>query len=104
MIVIHVSVQAKSGITSKFEHVLRGVVADARKTAGCLKYEWYRVPDRPQAYVAYGEFDSKEHFEQYLNSAVVKRIGAELIPLLAAPPAFKHFDATVLPLEQNGVS
>jgi quinol monooxygenase YgiN len=96
MVVIHVFVQAKEGITSEFEQVLRGVVDDARKTAGCVKYEWYRVPGRPQQYVAYGEFDTKENFEQYLNTDVVKRIGNELIPLLAAPPAFKHYEATIL--------
>lgn len=96
MVVIHVSVQANDGVTSEFEQILRGVVDDARKTAGCVKYEWYRIPDQPQQYVAYGEFDTKENFEKYLNSAVVQRIGAELIPLLATPPAFKHYEATIL--------
>jgi quinol monooxygenase YgiN len=100
MVVVHVSVQAKDGIATKFEHVLRGVVDDARKTAGCAKYEWYRIPDRPQQYVAYGEFDTKENFKNYLKSAVVQRIGAELMPLLATPPTFKHYEATLL--EEGG--
>jgi quinol monooxygenase YgiN len=72
------------------------VVGDARKTAGCIKYEWYRVPDSHQEYVIYGEFDATENFEKCLNSAVVKRVGDELMPLLDAPPAFKHYEATVL--------
>jgi hypothetical protein len=44
--------------------------------------------------------DTKENFEKYLKSAVVQRIGAELIPLLGAPPAFKHYEATIL--EEGG--
>jgi len=96
MILIHVSVKTKGNVVNEFVRTLREVVDDARKTAGCIKYEWYRVPDSPQRYVIYGEFDAKENFAKYLNSAVVKRIGAELIPLLDAPPAFKHYEAAIL--------
>jgi quinol monooxygenase YgiN len=96
MVLIHVSVTAKEDAVSMFEHTLCGVVDDARRTSGCEKYEWYRVPDSRQRYVIYGEFDSKEHFETYLNSAVVQRIGEELMPLLAAKPEFKHYEASIL--------
>jgi hypothetical protein len=44
----------------------------------------------------YGEFDTKENFEKYLNSAAVRRIGDELMPLLETPPELKHYDATIL--------
>jgi quinol monooxygenase YgiN len=96
MVLIHVSVTAKEDTVSAFERSLRGVVDDARQTAGCMKYEWYRVPDSGQQYVIYGEFDAKEHFEAYLNSAVVQRIGAELMPLLTAKPEFQHYEASIL--------
>jgi len=96
MVIIHVSVQTKGNVVSEFERTLRAVVDDARQTAGCIKYEWYRVPDSSQEYVIYGEFDTKENFAQYLNSAVVKRIGAELMPLLEAPPTFEHYEAAIL--------
>jgi len=96
MVLIHVSVKTKEDVAGEFERTLRQVVADARKTAGCVKYEWYRVPDFSKEYVIYGEFDSEETFKKYLNSAIVKRIGDELIPLLDAPPEFKHYKATVL--------
>lgn len=96
MVLIHVSVKTKGNMVSEFERTLRAVVDDAHKTAGCMKYEWYRVPDSSEAYIIYGEFDTKENFAQYLNSAVVKRIGVELMPLLEAPPTFKHYEATIL--------
>jgi quinol monooxygenase YgiN len=96
MILIHVSVQTKEAMAGEFERILRQVVADARKTPGCAKYEWYRLSDAPEGYVIYAEFDSKENFEEYLNSAIVKRIGDELIPLLDALPEFKHYEATIL--------
>lgn len=96
MVLICVSVRAKEGVVSAFERTLGDVVDDARQTRGCTKYEWYRAPDAGQRYVIYGEFDSREHFEAYLNSAVVQRIGEELIPLLAAKPEFKHYEASLL--------
>lgn len=96
MILIHVSVKTKEDVVGEFERNLRQVVADAQKIAGCVKYAWYHVPDSPKRYAIYGEFDSKENFEKYLNSSIVKRIGDELIPLLEAPPQFKHYEATVL--------
>lgn len=34
--------------------------------------------------------------QRYLDSAIAKRIGAELMPLLVAPPAFKQYEATLL--------
>ena len=96
MVLIHVAVKIKEDVANEFEQTLRQVVADAHKTTGCVKYEWYRVPDSPKGYVVYGEFDTKENFEEYLDSNVVKRIGDELIPLLDASPKFKHYEATIL--------
>ncbi len=96
MILIHVSVQTKESVTDEFEQRLRQVVNDASQAAGCIVYEWYYVPETSGRYVIYAEFDSKKNFEAYLNSAIVKRIGDELIPLLISPPQFKHFAATVI--------
>ena len=96
MIVAYVSVKTKEHTAAEFERIIREIQDDVRKMAGCVKNEWYRVPDAPRRYVIYGEFGSKEHFETYLNSAIVRRIGDELIPLLDAPPEFKHYEATIL--------
>jgi quinol monooxygenase YgiN len=96
MIVAYVSVKTKENMAGKFEETIREIVTTVRQMVGCVKNEWYRVPEMPQRYVFYGEFDSKENFEKYLQSDVVKRIGDELIPLLEAPPEFKHYEATVL--------
>jgi hypothetical protein len=37
-----------------------------------------------------------ETFGQYRRGPVVKKIGEQLIPLLEAPPSFKHLRATVM--------
>ncbi len=95
MVVTYVSVKIQENVAAEFERIAREVVSAARQLTGCLKNEWYRLPDSPRRYDFYGEFDSKESFEQYLKSAVVKRIEAELMPLLVAPPEFKHFEATI---------
>lgn len=96
MVVIQVSVKAKPESQDQFERVLREVVAEARGVAGCSRYEWYRSPDVESEVFVYGEFASEDAFAAYRKSAVVKKIGEQLIPLLEARPSFKHFRATVL--------
>jgi quinol monooxygenase YgiN len=96
MIVVHVSVQTKDDASAEFVRRISDIQADILKMQGCLRNEWYHHPASPQHFVMYGEFDSTENFESYLNSHAVKRIGEELMPLLAAPPDFRHYQATLL--------
>lgn len=96
MIVVQVSIRAKPETLAPLEQQLREVVAEARRSAGCLRYDWYRSPDLEREMFVYAEFDSDEAFAQYRQGPVVKKIGERLIPLLEARPSFKHFSATVL--------
>jgi len=102
MVLIHVSLQVKEEVANaldrllQFEQVLQRVINEARETTGCLKYDWYRASGQFRQFIAYGEFDSSENFEQYLDSNVFQRIDHELMPFLAAPPVFKHYEATIL--------
>ena len=102
MVLIHVTLQVKEDVANaldrllEFEKVLQRVINDARKMSGCLKYDWYRASGQFRQFIAYGEFDSQENFERYLDSDVFQRIGQELRPFLAAPPIFKHYEATIL--------
>ena len=102
IVLIHISLQVKEEVANaldrllQFEQVLQRVIHDARKTAGCLKYDWYRASGQFRQFIAYGEFDSQENFEEYLDSEVFQRMGQELRPFLAAPPVFKHYEATIL--------
>ncbi|GIK65590.1 MAG: hypothetical protein BroJett018_33840 [Chloroflexota bacterium] len=95
MIVIYVAVNTQDHTAAEFERIIREIQADVRQMEGCVKNEWFCDPDIPLRYVMYGEFDSPATFEKYLNSAIVKRIGDELMPLLAAPPEFKHYSAAI---------
>jgi quinol monooxygenase YgiN len=101
MIVVHVAVRAQARTAAAFARSLQEIVAAARQAPGCLRNEWYHVPDAPRQYVIYGEFDTREHFEAYQRSELVKRIGDELIPLLEAPPQFRHYEATVLDASES---
>ena len=102
MVLTHVSLQVKEEVANaldrllQFEQVLQRVINEARKTTGCLKYDWYRASGQFRQFIAYGEFDSPENFEQYLDSNVFQRIEHELLPFLATPPVCKHYEATVL--------
>lgn len=96
MIVAYVAVKTRDGEGSEFERIIGEIQAQVRQLAGCVKNEWFRDPETPQRYVMYGEFDTQAHFQDYLNSPLVQRIQNELIPLLAVPPEFKHYEASEL--------
>lgn len=96
MIVTYVAVQTRENAGSEFEHVIREIQADVRQLPGCVRNEWFRDPETPHRYVMYGEFETRAHFQDYLNSPLVQRIQHELIPLLTAPPEFKHYEAVEL--------
>jgi quinol monooxygenase YgiN len=94
MIVVYVAVKTRDGQERKFEHIIDDIQAQVRQMTGCVKYEWFRDLYTAGRYVVYGEFESREHFDTYLKSPIVERIGAELIPLLDGQPAFKHYHAS----------
>ena len=96
VIVVQVSARAKTGNTERLEHALRQVVEEARRSKGCLRYDWYRPPDAEGEVFIYAEFDSDETFAEYRKGPVVRRIGEQVLPLLDVRPSFKHFSATVL--------
>lgn len=96
MIVVQVSVRAKPENVERLEQLLREVVGEARQAPGCHRYDWYRSPDAAYDRFIYAEFASDEAFAQYRKGPVVKKIGAQLIPLLDGRPAFKHLNATIL--------
>jgi quinol monooxygenase YgiN len=96
VIVVQVSVHAKPDNVERLQHLLRQVVAEARQLSGCGRYDWYRSPDDECQFFVYAEFDSDEAFAQYRKGPIVKKIGEQLIPLLATRPSFKHLSATVL--------
>jgi quinol monooxygenase YgiN len=94
MIVVYVAVKTKENVTREFERIMDEIQGDVRRMTGCMKNEWFRDAKAERRYVMYGEFDTHENFDAYLNSPIVKRIGAEIMPLLESPPEFKHYEAT----------
>jgi quinol monooxygenase YgiN len=96
MIVLQVSMTAKDAHTTDLEGVLRDVVRAARQCRGCLRYEWFRMPENDRQYFAYGEFASADAFAEYRQGPVVRMIVETLMPLLESRPGFTHFRATVM--------
>lgn len=95
MVLIEVMVKPKADVFETFESTLRGIVEAARASVGCTHYHWYRDPEGEGTYFIYGAFETQTAFANYHQSDVVKHIGSELLPLLSAKPAFRHYEATV---------
>jgi quinol monooxygenase YgiN len=51
--------------------MISDIQGEVRKMPGCVKIEWYSVPNDPERYITYREFVTQEDFERYLNSASV---------------------------------
>ena len=96
MILMHIEVAAKPNLVSFLEIALAQVAASVREQEGCLKYQWLRVPASPAEFVVYAEFESREAFEAYQQGRLVRKVELEMIPLLAALPRHKHFEAEVI--------
>ena len=96
MIVLQVSMTARDAHGRDLEAVLRDVVRAARQCRGCLRYEWFQVPDGERQYFAYAEFSSADAFAEYRQGPVVRLIVEKALPLLESRPAFTHFRAVVL--------
>jgi quinol monooxygenase YgiN len=96
MILVHIEVAAKPNLVSFLEIALAEVAATVREQEGCLKYQWLRVPGSPAEFVVYAEFESREAFETYQQGHLVQKVELEMLPLLAEPPRFKHFEAEVI--------
>jgi quinol monooxygenase YgiN len=96
MVLVHIEVAAKPNLISFLEIALAEVATSVREQAGCLKYQWLRVPGSPNEFVVYAEFESREAFEAYQQDGLVRNAELEMLPLLAAPPHYKHFEAGVI--------
>src|SRR6516165_5559634 len=96
MIILHVLATYKRDEGLLFEERLRQVVGEATLLPGCTRYEWFRSPRHDCQVFICGEFESEDAFLQYQKGPIVKMIGEQLIPLLAASLTFKHFRAVVL--------
>ncbi len=96
MVLVHIEVSAKPEVVSFLEIALAEVAASVSEQKGCLKYQWLRVPGSPADFVVYAEFESREAFEAYQQGRLVRTVELEMIPLLAAPPNYKHFEASII--------
>ncbi len=96
VVLMHVEISAKPELVSFLEIALAEVAASVSEQEGCLKYQWLRVPGSPAEFVVYAEFESKEAFEAYQQETLVRTAELEMIPLLAATPRHKHFEASVI--------
>jgi quinol monooxygenase YgiN len=96
MVLMHIEVAAKPNLVSFLEIALAEVAASVREQEGCLKYQWLRVPGSRNEFVIYAEFESREAFEAYQQERLVRKAELEMLPLLAAPPHHKHFEAEVI--------
>ena len=59
--------------------------ADVRRMPGCRRYEILRN-DAGKALALLQHWDSESAFEGYRESATFRELGAQLQPLLSAPP------------------
>lgn len=99
MIVIFISVITTTENKDRFVTNLSRVTEYAKKTNGCISYEYFINPTDSNRFAIYAEFNSEENFLLYRKSEIMQMITNDLIPFLIEKPKFKHIRSEVF--EQN---
>lgn len=96
MLVAHVTFTVSA---ADRERVLQRLAADAaavRAMPGCLAFVPFADPTAADRLGVMHEWTSAEEFGRYAASPLFARFGADVRPLMAAPPISRRFAATLV--------
>jgi quinol monooxygenase YgiN len=91
-VTILLRMRVKEESITAFEEGFAAMLPDTRAYDGCRKVEVHRQLDSPTTYMAVEEWDSKEHYERYLewrNQSGTLGLFAET---LSEPPALSFLE------------
>lgn len=71
---------------------MRRILPDTRAFAGCLGLELLVNQDDPARIVVWEHWESRGHYEKYLEWRETSGTVDEIEPMLAGPPAIHYYD------------
>ena len=91
MMVIRVVVNVKPERVDDFVQQIQSDAPRVRALHGCERYELFRAADEPKRFFLYEEWTSREAFEEYQQSALLRESFAVLGPMMEGPPDSAYF-------------
>ncbi len=96
MIVIRIRLKVEAHNKAEFVHFMKEEVARNHTLSGCLAYTLYEDVSVENSFLLYEEWQDRETFNDYKESAEFALIMAKLSPLLAGKPDSAHFEAEII--------
>lgn len=96
MLVAHVFFSAAPGKREKALNLLLETLESVRAMKGCLKFIPFADPTNDEGVVVLHEWETKEHFTDYVSSPSFAELRQRLGTLMAGPPVSRRFDATLI--------
>jgi quinol monooxygenase YgiN len=84
---------ARPGAEAELGAVLAHYVVVSRTSPGCRNIDLVASLTRPGRFLVYEKWQSPEHQQEHLTSAVTEEMAAAAMPLLAGPPDLGLFEA-----------
>ena len=75
---------------------LAQVIPDTRSYDGCQGVDIYFNLDEPGSMVAVEQWDSRVHYDKYLQWRTESGVFDNFVSMLAGPPSFRYFEKTDL--------
>ncbi len=71
---------------------LRSVLADSRGYDGCVSINIVQNQDEPTAFAILEKWDTRGHYEKYLNWRTETGVLNEFADMIVGEPSFRYFD------------
>lgn len=96
MIVIRVLMQVKPEHRQDFLSFMDTSITVSNAFDGCLKYQLYQDTHADDTFLLYEEWETRAHFDAYLESDHMAESRTALFPMLAGKPDSAYFDAQII--------
>lgn len=84
--------KTKSGTGNDVLAKLKDILPDTRSYDGCISLDVYQEQDDSDTLVMVEQWESKSHYEKYLNWRIETGVFAKLAEALEGAPNIRYFD------------
>lgn len=91
-VVVLLEMQVKPEAVNEVKAALKDILPDTRSYAGCQGIDIYSNLDNGGNLVFYERWDSRDHYQKYLNWRTETGVLSQLVSKLAGPPNIRYFD------------
>lgn len=91
-VVVLLEMQVKPEAVAEVKASLKAILPDTRSYAGCQGIDIYSNLDNGGNLVFYERWESRDHYQKYLNWRTETGVLSQLVSKLAGPPNIRYFD------------